>query len=187
MPRKVKEVLTVVDADVPPHEEEEAPVALEVPVVLEDGAKRRAFGDGAPCRAACAVEPGEETSPQPEEEKEKETLAGFIPEVPWQEVVPKRRGGRPKSKATVDLKAKTRCEGCGRQMCFHTLKFKHKCPNASGATQSAIEPPVPEPVPLVRQQTFTLRDQLMEIQRHQQQRREASHVGPIRQYYAQRA
>jgi hypothetical protein len=183
MPRKVKEVLTVVDADVPPHEEEEAPVALEVPVVPE------------------AVKPEEETAPQPEEEKEKETLAGFIPEVPWQEVVPKRRGGRPQSKATVDLKAKTRCEGCGRQMCFHTLRFKHKCPNASGAAQSAIEPPVPdsgagqlschppppEPVPLVRQQTFTLRDQLMEIQRHQQQRREASHVGPIRQYYAQRA
>ena len=169
MPRNVKEVLTVVDADVPPHEEEEAPVALEVPVVPE------------------AVEPGEETAPQPEEEKEKETLAGFIPEVPWQEVVPKRRGGRPKGKATVDLKAKTRCEGCGRQMCFHTLKFKHKCPNAPESDTPVPEPPAPEPVPLVRQQTFTLRDQLLEIQQHQQQRREASRVGPIRQYYTQRA
>jgi len=116
------------------------------------------------------------------------TLVDFaLPEEPWEEVVPKRRGGRPKCKDTVDLKAKTRCEGCGRQMCFHTLKFKHKCP-----AKEAPLPPTPdsgaghlppEPVPLVRQQTFTLRDQLMEIQRHQKARREAIHVGPIRQYY----
>ena len=120
------------------------------------------------------------------------TLVDFAPpEEPWEEVVPKRRGGRPKGKATVDLKAKTMCEGCGRQMCFHTLKFKHRCP-----AKEAPPPPTPdsgvehlppeEPVPLVRQQTFTLRDQLMEIQRHQQKRREASHIGPIRQFYAQR-
>ena len=117
------------------------------------------------------------------------TLVDFAPpEEPWEEVVPKRRGGRPKGKDAVDLKAKTRCEGCGRQMCFHTLKFKHRCP-----AKEAPPPPTPdsgaehlppeEPVPLVRQQTFTLRDQLMEIHRHQKARREASHVGPIRQYY----
>jgi hypothetical protein len=169
MPRKVKEVLTVVDADVPPHEEEEAPIALGVAATPDSNVSEETVVDA------------------PTVDAPPETLAGFIPEVPWEEVVPKRRGGRPKGRATVDLKAKTMCEGCGRQMCFHTLKFKHKCPNASGATQSAIEPPVPEPVPMVRQQTFTLRDQLMEIQRHQQQRREASHVGPIRQYDAQRA
>ena len=97
-------------------------------------------------------------------------------------MVPKRRGGRPKGKDTVDLKAKTRCEGCGRQMCFHTLKFKHKCPAKEAPPPPTPESP-PEPVPLVRQQTFTLRDQLMEIQRHQKARREAIHVGPIRQYY----
>ena len=114
------------------------------------------------------------------------TLVDFaLPEEPWEEVVPKRRGGRPKCKDTVDLKAKTRCEGCGRQMCFHTLKFKHKCPNApeGAAVVETPAPPLEEPVPLVRQQTFTLRDQLMEIQRHQKARREAIHVGPIRQYY----
>ena len=114
------------------------------------------------------------------------TLVDFaLPEEPWEEVVPKRRGGRPKGKDTVDLKAKTRCEGCGRQMCFHTLKFKHKCPNApeSAAVVETPAPPPEEPVPLVRQQTFTLRDQLVEIQRHQKARREAIHVGPIRQYY----
>ena len=68
-------------------------------------------------------------------------------------------------------------------MCFHTLKFKHKCPNAPESA-AAVETPAPPPeVPLVRQQTFTLRDQLVEIHRHQKARREAIHVGPIRQYY----
>ena len=52
MPRKVKEVLTVVDADVPPHEEEEAPIAFEVLAVPE------------------SVKPEEETAPKPGEEKE---------------------------------------------------------------------------------------------------------------------
>ena len=175
MPRKVKEVLTVVDADVPPHEEEEAPIALGVTATPDSKVSEETAVDV----SAPMVDAPMADAPQ-------ETLAGFIPEVPWQEVVPKRRGGRPKGRATVDLKAKTRCEGCGRQMCFHTLKFKHKCPNAPESEPPVPEPPAPEPVPLVRQQTFTLRDQLLEIQRHQQKRREASHVGPIKQYYAQR-
>ena len=172
MPRRVKEVVMKVDAEV--EEDERQPEEQEG---VNDEATEEATADTAPV-AKPRVLPDSSTC----------TLVDFAPpEEPWEEVVPKRRGGRPKGKETLDLKAKTRCEGCGRQMCFHTLKFKHKCP-----AKEAPLPPTPdsgaghlppEPVPLVRQQTFTLRDQLMEIQRHQKARREAIHVGPIRQYY----
>ena len=128
MPRNVKEVLTVVDADAPWQAEE----ANEPEVTATPDSK--------------AVKSEEVESPPPaavgarSAAAEQETHVGFIPEVPWQEVVPKRRGGRQKSEQTVDLKAKTQCEACGRQMCFHTLKFKHKCPNK-------IQESVVEPVP----------------------------------------
>lgn len=170
MPRKVKEEVMKVDAEV--EEDGRQPEEQEG---VNDEATEEATADTAPV-AKPRVLPDSSTV----------TLVDFaLPEEPWEEVVPKRRGGRPKGKDTVDLKAKTRCEGCGRQMCFHTLKFKHKCPNApeSAAVVETPAPPLEEPVPLVRQQTFTLRDQLMEIQRHQKARREAIHVGPIRQYY----
>ena len=169
MPRKVKEEVMKVDAEV--EEDERQPEEQEE---VNDEATEEATADTAPV-AKPRVLPDSSTV----------TLVDFaLPEEPWEEVAPKRRGGRPKGKDTVDLKAKTRCEGCGRQMCFHTLKFKHKCPNApeSAAVVETPAPP-PEPVPLVCQQTFTLRDQLVEIQRHQKARREAIHVGPIRQYY----
>ena len=178
MPRKVKEELTVVYAD---EDAAELPSFAEAAVSAE--AETATLSEAGPqsCRASEAT--AEATS--------EATLAEFvegagssIPEIPWQEVIPKRRGGRQKSGQPVDLKAKTRCEGCGRQMCFHTLKFKHKCPNKTPESEETPAPePPPAPVPLVRQQTFTLRDQLMEIQRHQQKRREASHVGPIKQFY----
>ena len=179
MPRKVKEEVMKVDAEV--EEEERQP-------------EEREEANEEATEEATAVKMALRAAPQALPDSSTVTLVDFaLPEEPWEEVAPKRRGGRPKGKDTVDLKAKTRCEGCGRQMCFHTLKFKHKCPNAPESA-AVVETPAPppdsgagqlscQPVPLVRQQTFTLRDQLMEIQRHQKARREAIHVGPIRQYY----
>ena len=125
MPRKVKEEVMKVDAEV--EEDERQPEEKEE------------ANEEATEEATAVKLPDSSTV----------TLVDFAPpEEPWQEVAPKRRGGRPKGKATVDLKAKTMCEGCGRQMCFHTLKFKHKCPNApeSAAVVETPAPP-PEPVP----------------------------------------
>ena len=120
MPRKVKEVLTVVDADAPWQEEE----ATEPEVTATPDSK--AVNDVTATPDSKAVKSEEVESPPPaavgarSAAAEQETHVGFIPEVPWQEVVPKRRGGRQKSEQTVDLKAKTRCEACGRQMCSYT-------------------------------------------------------------------
>ena len=108
MPRKVKEELTVVYAD----EDVEAAVSAEAETAtLSEAGQQSCLAEG---------------------------VGSSIPEIPWQEVIPKRRGGRQKSEQTVDLKAKTRCEGCGRQMCFHTLKLRRMSGSPKNRRGSAM-------------------------------------------------